>query len=270
MITSLAAPSRLFAALFCLLLLATPLCAQTQPTFPTLSGRVVDDAELLSPAAEARLTQRLEALQTDTSDQLVVVTLPDLQGYDIADYGYQLGRAWRIGQSEVDNGALLIVAPNEKKVRIEVGYGLEPILTDALSGLIIQTRILPAFRDGDFERGIEQGVDAIDQQLRLDPEEARARAAEAEQETDVSSSAAPAIPAVVIALMMLFFFSRLLRGGRGRRSMRNGVLIWGAAEALSHMSRGRGSSWGGGFGGGGGGFGGGGGSFGGGGASGGW
>lgn len=274
MTSTRSAIGRLFAVVICLLVLAPTAWAQSGPSFPTLTGRVVDEAELLSQAAEARLTQRLEALQNDTSDQLVVVTVRDLQGYEIADYGYQLGRAWRIGQAEVDNGALLIVAPNEKKVRIEVGYGLEPILTDALSGLIIQNQILPAFRDGDFERGIEQGVDAIDQQLRLDPEEARARAVEAGQTTREGAgdlSGAEALHAAVIGLILLFLFSRLFFGGRGRRSGRNGVMVWAAAEALNQMSRSRGSR-GGGWGGGGfgGGFGGGGGGFGGGGASGGW
>src|SRR5690606_9503078 len=107
------------------------------------------------------LTTRLEALERDTTDQLVVVTVPDLQGREIEDYGYQLGRAWGIGQAENDNGVLLIVAPIERKVRIEVGYGLEGVLTDALSALIIQNQILPAFRDGDYALGVAQGVAAI-------------------------------------------------------------------------------------------------------------
>ena len=127
-----------------LLLFAAPAEAQD---FPKLTGRVVDSANLLSPADEGELTQKLEALETASTRQLVVVTTPDLQGYDIADYGYRLGRAWKIGQDESNNGTLLIVAPNERKVRIEVGYGLEPILTDALSSVIIQTQILPRFRD---------------------------------------------------------------------------------------------------------------------------
>src|SRR5690606_31965183 len=101
------------------------------------TGRVVDEARLLSAEQEATLTTRLEALEAETSDQLVVVTVNDLEGYPIEDYGYRLGRAWGIGQAEDDSGVLLIVAPNERKVRIEVGYGLEPILTDALSARII-------------------------------------------------------------------------------------------------------------------------------------
>ncbi len=96
------------------------------PTFPALTGRVVDDAHVLSPQVQADLTAKLAALEQTTSRQLVVVTLPTLHGYDIADYGYQLLRAWGIGQKADNNGALFIVVPSEHKVRIEVGYGLEP------------------------------------------------------------------------------------------------------------------------------------------------
>src|SRR5690606_31329664 len=116
-------------ALVALLLLALAFPAWAAPTFPELSGRrVVDEANLLQPAEEAALTEKLAALEQGSSDQLVVVTVPDLQGYEIEEYGYQLGRHWGIGQNETNNGVLLIVAPNERKVRIEVGYGLEGIL----------------------------------------------------------------------------------------------------------------------------------------------
>ena len=247
------------------------------PTFPALTGRVVDQAELLTPEIETSITTKLAQLETDTGDQFVVVTLDSLQDYEIEDYGYRLGRAWGIGNSENDSGVLLIVAPNERKVRLEVGYGLEPVLTDALSNQIIQTDILPAFRDGGYARGIENGVDAVIAQLRLDPAEAQARAAEAAP----SEAEAPIFPGIVIALIFIFFFLSLLRGigrrGRKRGARRSGIdpiLVWGAAEILSNVSRGSsrgssGSSWGssgGSFGG----FSGGGGSFGGGGASGGW
>ncbi|KPQ30828.1 MAG: Beta-propeller domains of methanol dehydrogenase type [Porphyrobacter sp. HL-46] len=140
-------------------LLASPLAAQ--PEFPELTGRVVDNADILSPEAEAALTAKLEALETQSQRQLVVATIPDLQGYDISDYGYQLGRFWGLGDAERNDGALLLVAPNDRKVRIEVGYGLEGYLTDALSALIIQNQILPRFRDGDFPGGIAAGTDAI-------------------------------------------------------------------------------------------------------------
>ena len=254
-------------------LLANPTGASADPTFPPLSGRVVDEARLLMPATETALTAKLAQLEADTGNQFVVVTLDSLQGYEIEDYGYRLGRAWGIGQAENDRGVLLIVAPHDRKVRLEVGYGLEPVLTDAMSNHIIQTEILPAFRNGGYARGIDAGVEAVGAQLRLDPEAARERAAEVAP----SEAEAPIFPGIVIALIFVFFFLSLIRGS-GRRGRRRGagrrgidpVLIWGAAEILSSAARGssRGSS--GGSWGGGGGFSGGGGSFGGGGASGGW
>ncbi len=249
------------------LLLALPGLAQ--PAFPELTGRVVDRANLLSAAREAELEQRLAALERDTSDQVVVVTLPSLGGYDIADYGTQLGRHWQIGQKDGDNGVLLIVALEERKIRIEVGYGLEGILTDALSALIIHEQITPAFKVGAFERGIEQGVIAIEDQLRLDPEEARARAAAVEAPVADMPLGALITIALVFGLILLAVIGAI--GNAGGRRRRGGpdiapILIWAASEAL----RSKGGRGGGGFGGGGGGFGGGGGSFGGGGASGGW
>jgi uncharacterized protein len=264
------ATAALVVAVFWLGAAATPALAQ-ELRFPALTGRVVDQADLLSAEKEAELTQRLEALERDTTDQLVVVTIDSLQDRDIADYGYQLGRAWGIGQSEEDNGVLLIVAPNERKVRIEVGYGLEPILTDALSALIIHERILPAFRENGFERGITDGVAAIDEQLRLDPEEAQARAAAAEAPDAEVPVAIILFILFVVFMVFVSFVSALSRAGR-RFKGKGGddltpILIWAAAEALKGTMGGRG---GGGGWSGGGGFGGGGGGFGGGGASGGW
>lgn len=135
--------------------------AWAAPSFPALTGRVVDNAHLLSPEETESLTRQLEDLEQRTTIQLVVVTLPSLQGYDIADYGYQLGRTWGIGQKGADNGVLLIVAPSERKVRIEVGYGLEGQLTDAVSSIIIQSRVLPSFKKGNFAEGIRHGVNAL-------------------------------------------------------------------------------------------------------------
>src|SRR3546814_13195408 len=121
-------------------------------TFPALSGRVVDAADLLNPAQEAQLTQLSEQIEQASSRQFVVATVPDLQGYPIEDYGYKLGRDWKIGQDGANNGILLLVARNERKVRIEVGYGLEPIMTDALSSVIINQTLLPRFRYGRTEK----------------------------------------------------------------------------------------------------------------------
>jgi uncharacterized protein len=253
-----------------LLLFAAPAAAQD---FPKLSGRVVDAANLLSPQDEAELTQKLEGLETASSRQLVIATVPDLQGNAIEDYGYKLGRAWGIGQDEANNGTILLVAPTERKVRIEVGYGLEPILTDALSALIIHNQILPRFRENDYPGGIKAGADAIIQQLQAPPEQAEQRALEAQQQQATASEGGGGsiFPLIFWGIVLLFIILPMLRGGkRGRRHRRGrgGVFIWGPG-----MGGFGGGGSGGGFGGGGGGFGGfsgGGGSFGGGGASGGW
>lgn len=135
--------------------------AESAPSFPTLTGRVVDEAGLLSSSVKRDLENRFADYERATSNQVVVVTLRSLQGYSIEDYGYQLGRHWAIGQQDEDNGVLLIVAPKERKVRIEVGYGLEGQLTDALSHNIIQTQILPLFRQAKFEQGIVAGSQAV-------------------------------------------------------------------------------------------------------------
>lgn len=253
-----------------------PASAQGGLNFPALTGRVVDQANLLDAATEQALTEKLGALEAKSSDQLVVVTVNSLQDHDIADYGYQLGRAWGIGQKEGDNGALLIVAPNEKKVRVEVGYGLEPILTDAFSSQVIQNDILPSFRQGDFQAGVVKGVDALIAQLELDPAEAQARAAAAATAQEGSGARTNIGPIIFIGMIILWFFFSAMRSAGGRRRRRRGdvgsVLLWAASEALRNSGRDNDGGWGGGggFGGGGGGFGGGGGSFGGGGASGGW
>ncbi|MBU2586947.1 MAG: YgcG family protein [Alphaproteobacteria bacterium] len=278
-----------------LALIATPLAAQ--PAFPELTGRVVDNADILSPEAEARLAAKLEALETQSQRQLVVATIPDLQGYDISDYGYQLGRAWGLGDAQRNDGALLLIAPNDRKVRIEVGYGLEGYLTDALSALIIQNQILPAFRDGDFPGGIEAGTDAIITQLQLPPEEAAQIAADAGKKR-AGDGGFPVGVLIWLAFMVFFFILPIMSGRRRRRKYRSkGAGPWGAREGSlgrdmgdtardiilwevgsailrGALSGGDDDGWGGGgFGGGfggGGGFSGGGGSFGGGGASGGW
>jgi uncharacterized protein len=135
--------------------------AQAAPQFPKLTGRVVDAAGVLSADTVQALDASLARHEKETSNQVVVVTLKDLQGYAIEDFGYQLGRHWGIGQAGRDNGALLIVAPGERAVRIEVGYGLEHALTDAVAHNIIQTVILPMFRQGDYDAGVRAGVAAM-------------------------------------------------------------------------------------------------------------
>jgi uncharacterized protein len=249
---------KVLAGLLALFYLLTP--ALAAPTFPALTGRVIDNANVLSDSTEFDLNNKLAALENKTSRQLVVVTLPSLQGYEISDYGYQLGRAWGIGEAKLNNGVLLIIAPKEHKARIEVGYGLEPILTDALSEVILQGAVLPKFRAGDFNGGVEAGVDALIQQLSLNTSEAEARAAAAAQQARQNGNPGGGFPAILIFLFIVFAIFRVFGG-------------WGF---LPFLFMGGGRGYGGGYGGGGwggsggGGFGGGGGGFGGGGASGSW
>ena len=146
-------------------------------TFPTLSGRIVDEAGILDAGVRQTIETKLAAMEQKSSDQLVVVTLKSLQGTSIEDYGYQLGRAWGIGQKKVNNGALLIVAPNERKVRIEVGYGLEGDLPDAVAKLVIEERILPNFRQGNMVGGVVGGTESIIQVLSGDAAGLKRRAA---------------------------------------------------------------------------------------------
>ncbi len=226
-----------------------PTLAHAAPEFPALTGRVVDDADLLDPGQESTLTAKLKALEDETSDQLVVVTLPSLQGETIEDYGYQLGRHWGIGTKKLDNGVLLVVAPNERKVRIEVGYGLEGKLTDILSHLIVENSILPRFRNGDFPGGIESGVDDITLALTGHGEELQQRAVPPQYADDDPDWILVLIwVAIIIYVIYVFRYGAPVGGGGGGRSS------WGGSSG--------GSS--------GGGFSGGGGSFGGGGSSGSW
>lgn len=226
-------------------LLLLPALGAAAPVFPPLTGRVVDNANMLSAGAEQTLTRQLAAHEQATTNQIVVVTVPDLQGYTIEDFGYQLGRHWGIGQKENDNGALLLVAAAERKVRIEVGYGLEGALTDALASSIIHGVILPQFRSGDFEGGIIQGVNTI-------IEAVQGEYVSDGSAGDGSQNTAPRLIFLLILILFIFIVNTI-PGGRGG--------FWGGYGG----GRGRG-----GWGRGGGGFRGGGGGFGGGGASGGW
>jgi uncharacterized protein len=263
------------------LALATPLSAQT---FPKLSGRVVDEAHLLTPAQVVDLTTKSESLEAQTGRQFVVATVPSLEGRPIEDYGYQLGRTWGIGQKGKDNGVILLVAPNEHKVRIETGYGARVFLTDAVSSVIIREAILPRFKQSppDYGGGIEAGADQIIKQMSLPPEEAAKNVAQAEQaQQQRQHSSGGAVAGFFWFMIVAFVLLSMVRraGGRRYRSRRGGISPWVVLWGLNELSRGsRGGSWGGGGsswdGGGGwsggGGFSGGGGSFGGGGASGSW
>ena len=165
-----------FAAAMLLVALASSMSAFAQPTFPTLTGRIVDEAKLLTEVDRYNIETALTVLEEKSTDQLVVVTVPSLQGYEIEDYGYQLGRRWGIGRAGRDNGVLLIVAPNERRVRIEVGRGLEPVVTDLMSRIIIENAILPEFRRGNFGAGIAAGVRDLKDTLLGDAEAVKERA----------------------------------------------------------------------------------------------
>ncbi len=222
---------KLFFLLFCLL----PFFVRGQPlTFPVLSERVVDEARVLSPSVASELISLLKAYEEKTTNQIVVVTLSSLRGFPIEDYGYQLGRHWGIGQKGKDNGALLILAPTERAVRIEVGYGLEGVLTDANTKGIIENVIIPRLKENKIDEALTDGTKAILGVL--------------EGKTDFEKKKEWGVLEVFIILLflgvwLLIFFKGGFRGG------------------------GRGGGWGSGGGRGGGGFSGGGGSFGGGGSS---
>jgi len=275
-----------FAALaFATLLWASPAAAKG---FPPLTGRVVDQAGLLRPEQEIDLSSKSAALEAQTGRQFVVATVNSLEGREISDYAYRLGRAWKIGDEKRDDGVILLVAPNERKVWIATGYGAGAFLTDAMSGVITREAILPQFKKNppDYGAGITAGADAIIKQMSLPPDEAQKNLQQADQRQKArQGDGAGFLPVVFV---MIIFFMMLAgsasRRGRGRRYRRRGgggvdpwVVLWGLNELSRSRGRGGwggggwgGGSWGGGGGGGFGGFSGGGGSFGGGGAGGSW
>lgn len=281
---------------------ALPAAAQT---FPKFTGPVVDDANVLPAETRAELTEKLLALQRDTQRQFVVATIGDTQDYPLEDYGYRLGRAWGVGLKDVDNGVILFIAPNnpagQRGPRIEVGYGLEPILTDAISSTIIQQQMMPKLKAGDIAGAMTAGADAVIAQLRASPEEAQAKVDAAaaafdrgrrQQRSDADGSAVIGILFFVGVGLLIFGILAVSRQrrrgpwGQPHRSSTAGdvaqVVLWSIADELARSAARGGRSGGGGWSGGssggssgggwsGGGFtGGGGGSFGGGGASGNW
>ncbi|SPP64654.1 TPM domain-containing protein [Nitrospira lenta] len=284
-------PARLFVFLAMLLTpgLAWPL------DVPPLTGRVMDLAHALSASDVDRLTADLQAHETSSGNQVVVLTLPSLEGEPLEPFAHRVATTWKLGQKGTDNGALLLVALKERRVRIEVGYGLEGTLTDAKSAQIIRNEIVPRFRSGDLPGGIVAGVAAILKTIEgtyQAPERPAVSAgggdtvgqilmalivgvvfglafsnvnrlvgalAGAGLSVWLSPWLIPAIVTGVVTLLLVVVFGSAMSGRRG----------YGVDDWTSYSSRGGG--WGGGsFGGGGGGFSGGGGDFGGGGASGDW
>jgi uncharacterized protein len=258
--------------------------------FPQLTGRIVDAANIIPAATKASLESKLEALETKSGIQLVVATVPSLDGDEIEPYANALFRQWKLGEKEKNNGVLLLVAPNQRRVRIEVGYGLEGTLTDALSKIIISNAMAPRFKAGDFGGGIERGVDDIITVLTTDSSEWQKRP---DLRLDRRESPEESLtPWLVLALFVFIIFMllrapRQARGGFVSGDPRRGDAYdrWGAPQPAERdifwsnllsfilgmmAGSGRGGGFGGGGFGGGGGFSGGGGWSGGGGASGSW
>jgi uncharacterized protein len=243
-----------------LLALLLPGAVAAEPPVPALTGRVVDNAKLLDDWTRGQMDNELAGFETASGIQLVVVTLPDLQGYPIEDWGIALGRGWGIGQKGKNNGLFLVVAPKEHRVRIEVGYGLEGQMPDASANAIIQGIIVPRFRSGDVPGGIKAGVDAIIVGLggKLPDGTAAPQPLASSSNGKLPDALRVFLPFLIFIVVIIFLNRR-----RGRVGPWGGVYPY-----LGGYYGGRSLSGGGGFSGGG--FSGGGGSFGGGGASGGW
>jgi uncharacterized protein len=272
--------------------------AMADVAVPPLTGRVVDKTATLSSSDIASLDQTLKDFEAKKGSQIAVLIVPTTQPESIEQYSLRVAEAWKIGRSKVDDGAILVVAKDDRKLRIEVGYGLEGALTDATAKRIIDEVITPKFRGGDFAGGISAGVDRI---IRVVDGEPLPAPAQRRQDTGLLSQLDPFNPFLIVAVIVV---GGILRGVLGRLfgSLATGALVaalfWFIAASLalsaiggiiafivtlfsdammSSGGVGRGGGWvssGGGFSGGssssGGGFSGGGGSFGGGGASGSW
>ena len=181
--------------------------------FPPLTGRVVDQAKILSPVTIADLERKLNDLEQKSRIQLVVATVPSLDGEEIEPYANGLFRAWKLGEAKENNGALLLIAPKERRVRIEVGYGLEGTLTDAVSSIIISNAIAPRFKAGDFNGGVTRGVDDIITALTTNSAEWKPKPTDmrAEHEASLLDTLAP----FLIFLFIMFVISRISRRGGG-------------------------------------------------------
>ena len=244
------------AIVFSVITLVMTVFAVAAPNFPALTGPVVDQAHVLSADTVTILGNRLHDFQATSGHQMAIAVVPSLEGLDIRDYGYQLGRAWALGAKGKNDGVLILVAPTEHKVSIEVGYGLEGDLTDALSSVIISHAMVPKFKAGDYAGGLYAGIDDIEKVVG--GQGAQVVQAARNQTAPAQDSGGGIVFAIFFFIVLLIIFN----ASRGRGV----IFIPGGMGG----PRGGGFSGGGGSFGGGGGFSGGGGSFGGGGASGGW
>lgn len=257
--------------LFCLFVVTLPMQAQDYlPAKPKKETSVYDQAQMMNTNDSKRLEQKLINYSDTTSTQIVVVTINSLQGNDIALFGTELAHKWGIGQKDKDNGILLLVSKEDRRMTIRTGYGMEHLLTDALSKRIIENIITPAFKQGSYYQGLDQGTTAIMQVMSGEYQ--------GERVYEGPGGKIPALFIVIVFIVIIMILSRRKKGGGRNGGRKSGGFSLLDAIILSHAGRsgfggnrgGFGGSRGGGFGGGGfgGGFGGGG--FGGGGASGGW
>ena len=223
---------------------------------PPLTGRVNDYASMISPEAEREINEKLALLEKNESTQVVVLTVDSLEGEPLEDFSIRVAEAWKMGQKEYDNGVLLLVAKKDRKVRIEVGYGLEGALTDLTAGRIVDNEMVPLFAKGSFDEGFVRGVDLIIATVK-------GEYSALQKERGSGGNGGAFLPVLIILMLIVYFYSQIPRGGGGHGS---GPLIFTGGPGAGGFYGGGGRR--GGFSGGG--FSGGGGSFGGGGASGSW
>jgi uncharacterized protein len=234
--------------------MAVLLCAITASfsvSYPALTGRIVDQANIISADTRSAIEPKLADLEAKSGIQLVVATIATLEGQEIEPYANELFRSWKLGEKTKNNGVLLLVAPNERRVRIEVGYGLEGTLTDALSKVIIANAITPRFKTGDFSGGISRGVDDIITVLTTDASEWQQRPSlrlDNQQNTDPTSWFLIAAAIVLIILLIVspgfrwLFLNLLLNIAFSSGGSRGG----GGYSSRGGFSGGGGSSGGGG------------------------
>ena len=246
---------RFFAVLISSLLISLSLFAVN---VPSIQGRVSDYAKIIRDSDEREIEEYLAGLEQSTGIQIAVLTMPSLEGEDISSFGIKVADKWNLGDKEKDNGAILIVAYKEHDLRIEVGDGLEASLTDAKCGLILRNVIVPEFRDGNYSKGILEGVKNMGAVASGD-ESAISRSV---REGEDSSDDDDFVPVFVILVWLIIFICSITAGsrrGRGRRRGRyyyNGnTMAWIAADAaLRSLMRSSGGSHSSGFSGGGGHF----------------
>lgn len=228
-----------------LLLHFLPLDTALALDVPPLRGRVNDNAAMISSQMEAGLDAKLAELEKTESTQIVILTVPSLEGDALEDFSMKVVEAWKIGQKGYDNGVLFLVSRDDRKIRIEVGYGLEGRLTDLVAGRIVDNEVVPAFKAGQIDAGFLRGVESIVLAVK----------GEYKAKPSDEKGGAPSFVLLLLILLFIYFFSQISRGNGG-----GGPLIFGGGPGGGFYGGGSfgGGSSGGGFSGGGGGFGGGG------------